>query len=166
MLENRLNKLLILSALVGVLLTVSLAHWIGWNSSPSAAPVGFYWRRAKPLKRGDLAEVCLPAAVAEFGLARGYIGYGSCPGDAESVGKIILGMPGDTITVDPATVLKTDSLGRPIEHFPFGKYQLKPGEIWLHGSARNSWDGRYFGPVPIANVRAHLSPLWTWGQSR
>jgi hypothetical protein len=36
---------------------VGLSRFIGWNSSPSAAPVGFYWRSKPALKRGQLVEV-------------------------------------------------------------------------------------------------------------
>jgi conjugative transfer signal peptidase TraF len=150
---------------VSSLLTLLIgSHFIGFNASPSAAPVGFYWRLPPRPGRGKLVEVCLPEAVAEFAIARGYIGYGSCPGGAESVGKIVLGMPGDTVDVDPATVLKTDSFGRPMGHAPFGTYHVPAGQIWLHGSARNSWDSRYFSSVPITDVIANLTPLWTRGK--
>jgi conjugative transfer signal peptidase TraF len=158
------QKLVAIALGVSILLAaIGASHFIGFNSSPSAAPVGFYWRTAPRPERGKLVEVCLPEEVARFGIERGYIGYGSCPGHAESLGKTVLGMPGDIVTLDPATVLKTDHLGRPIDHFPFGKYRVKPGEVWLSGTARNSFDSRYFGGVPISNVRANLSPLLTWG---
>jgi conjugative transfer signal peptidase TraF len=141
------------------------SQWIGWNSSASAAPIGLYLRRKPQPKRGQLVEVCLPPAVARFGIARGYINHGwSCPDGSEPLGKIIAGMPGDTLWIDPATVLKADSRGRPMDHFPFGAYRLKPGEVWLYGSNPKSFDSRYFGPVPMANVRANLAPLWTWGK--
>jgi conjugative transfer signal peptidase TraF len=141
---------------------IGTAHFVGFNSSPSAAPVGFYLRTTPRPRRGQLVEVCLPKVVAEFGIARGYIGYGACPGGAESVGKILLALPGDLVDIEPATVLKVDSLGRPIDHFPFGKYRLKPREVWLYGAARNSFDSRYFGAVPTAGIRANLTPLFTW----
>jgi conjugative transfer signal peptidase TraF len=166
MLANRLNKLLTLGAIVSTLLTVGAAHWIGWNSSPSAAPVGFYWRSDKRLKRGGLVEVCLPHAWAEFAIERGYIGHSwRCPDGSEPLGKTVLGMPGDTLWIDPATVLPRDHLGRPMPHV-FGLEHLGPDEIWLHGTAHNSFDSRYFGAVPMANVIATLSPLWTWGKVR
>jgi conjugative transfer signal peptidase TraF len=109
-----------------------------------------------------LVEFCLPEDVAVFAEARGYIGHGSCPGDTQSLGKIVMGMPGDMVRVDPAATLKSDSAGRPMEHFPFGQYRVPAGEVWVHGAARNSFDSRYFGPVPIANIRASLEPLVTW----
>jgi len=100
--------------------------------------------------------------VVEFAEARGYIAHGSCPGDAESLGKIVEGMPADTVTVDPAAALKKDSAPRPIERFPNGQYRIPAGEVWVQGTAHNSFDSRYFGPVPIADIRASLEPLVTW----
>jgi len=149
-------------AVSSLLAVVGASHFIGFNSSPSAAPVGFYWRTAPRPGRGKLVEFCLPEDVAVFAEARGYIGHGSCPGDSESLGKIVTGMPGDVVTVDAAGALKTDSAGRPMEHFPFGPYRVRAGEVWVHGTARNSFDSRYFGPVPIANIRASLEALVTW----
>jgi conjugative transfer signal peptidase TraF len=163
MLADRLPRVLATGLAVSILLAVvGASHFIGFNSSPSAARVGFYWRTAPRLGRGKLVEFCLPEDVAAFAEARGYISHGSCPGDAESLGKIVTGMPGDVVTVDPAAALKTDSAGRPMEHFPFGPYRVRAGEVWVHGAARNSFDSRYFGPVPIANIRATLEPLVTW----
>jgi conjugative transfer signal peptidase TraF len=109
-----------------------------------------------------LVEFCLPAEVADYAEERGYIGHGSCPGGTESLGKVVTAMPGDTVTVDPRAALKTDTGGRQMEHFPFGKYHVRAGEIWVHGAARNSFDSRYFGPIPVSNIRASLKPLFTW----
>ena len=157
------NKVLLYAALsVSVFGVLGLAHFIGFNSSTSAAPIGFYWRTAPRPGRGKLIEFCLPEDVAIFAEARGYIGHGSCPGNTESLGKIVMGMPGDVVTVDPAEALKRDSAGRPMEHFPFGQHRVPAGEVWVHGAARNSFDSRYFGPVPVSNIRASLQPLFTW----
>ena len=156
----------VLWALLDVIavVAVGLSHWIGWNSSPSAAPVGFYWREKPELKRGQLVEVCLPRGWAQFAMERGYIGYSwRCPDGSEALAKTVLGMPGDTLWIDPATVLPRDHLGRPMPHV-FGREHLKAGVVWLHGSAPNSFDSRYYGAVPIANVIANLSPLWIWGK--
>src|ERR1700756_1801934 len=112
------NKVLLYAALsVSVFDVLGLSHFIGFNSSTSAAPIGFYWRTAPRPGRGKLIEFCLPEDVAIFAEARGYIGHGSCPGNTESLGKIVMGMPGDVVTVDPAAALKRDSAGRPMEHF-------------------------------------------------
>jgi conjugative transfer signal peptidase TraF len=163
MLATRLPRMLATGLAVSILLAVvGASHFIGFNSSPSAAPVGFYWRTAPRPRRGKLVEFCLPEDVAVFAEARGYIGHGSCPGDTESLGKVVTGMPGDVVSVDPAAALKRDTAGRPMTPFPFGQYRVPAGEVWVHGAARNSFDSRYFGPVPIANIRASLEPLVTW----
>ena len=160
---DQLDKLLIFALIAGSLLALGISRFIGWNSSPSAAPVGFYWREKLQLQRGQLVEVCLPYGWAQFAIERGYIAHSHrCPDGSEPLAKTILGMPGDTLWIDPATVLKKDTLGRPMPHM-FGLQHVGNGQIWLHGSARNSFDSRYYGVVPAANVIANLAPLWTWG---
>jgi conjugative transfer signal peptidase TraF len=155
--------LLYVALLVTAGFLVELSHFVGINTSVSAAPVGLYLRTAPRPGRGKLVEVCLPSEVARFGIERSYIGRSwRCPDGSEPVGKRIVGMPGDFVDIDPATVLRADTAGRLLHHFPFGKHRLKAGEIWLAGSARNSWDSRYYGGVPIANVQANLTPLLTW----
>ena len=154
-----LCALLIVSAVV----VVGLSRFIGWNSSPSAAPVGFYWRSKPALKRGQLVEVCLPHGWAKFAIDRGYIGYSSlCADGSQPLIKIVRGLPGDTLWIDPATVMKTDTPGRPMPH-AFGMQHLGPGQIWLYGAAPKSFDSRYFNSIPTANVIADMTPLWTWG---
>jgi conjugative transfer signal peptidase TraF len=154
---------LCVSPLVIATLAVGASHFIGVNTTASAAPVGFYLRTAPRPERGQLVEICLPPSVAKFGVERGYIGRSwRCPDGSEAVGKVLAGVAGDVVTIDPATVLKTDSHGRSLDHFPFGKYRVKPGEVWLYGSAWNSWDSKYYGAVPVQGIRANLSPIWTW----
>ncbi len=37
------------------------------------------------------------------------------------------------------------------------------GQVWLFGfNDRRSWDSRYFGPIPLANVRGEIEPVVTW----
>ena len=44
-----------------------------------------------------------------------------------------------------------------------GARRVAPGEVWLFGfNDRRSWDARYFGPVPLADVRGVLKPMVTW----
>jgi conjugative transfer signal peptidase TraF len=163
-LADRLDLLLAFALIASTLLAIPAAHYIGWNSSASAAPIGFYLRTAPQPKRGQLVEVCLPPAWAQFAMDRGYIRHSwRCPDGAEPLGKIIAGMPGDVLEIDPATVLRVDSRGRPMPHV-LGKEHIGINQVWLYGSARKSFDSRYFGPVPIANVIANLTPLWTWGK--
>jgi conjugative transfer signal peptidase TraF len=141
----------------------------------SSAPAGIYLLSAVPAGRGDLAAVCLPPAVARTGLTRGYLGAGDCAAGAEPVAKVIGAMPGDVVELEPGWVAVNgvkfpnsqtavrDSAGRPLAHVPSGAYQVRAGEVWLFGfNDTRSWDARYFGPVPLANVRGVLRPLVMW----
>jgi conjugative transfer signal peptidase TraF len=145
------------------------------SNTDSAAPAGIYRVVSGAIKRGDLVAACLPVTVAQFGLTRGYLRTGSCPGDAEAVGKIIGGMPGDRVDIEPGRVAvngrrfrdsataSQDSAGRPLHHVPFGRYIVAANQVWLFGfNDRRSWDSRYFGPVPLSNVRGRLQPVLTW----
>ena len=154
-------KLLAAAALLALLFGVP--HWFIVNRTASSTLRGVYLRTHAPLHRGQLVEVCLPHEVALFAASRAYIrAAGRCADNTEPVIKEIGAMPGDRIYVDPSSILATDSGGRPMtQSFP-GWHRIPPGQIWLDGSARNSFDSRYFSTVPIENVRAVLVPLWTW----
>jgi conjugative transfer signal peptidase TraF len=153
-----------LMIVAGALATMFAApHWFIVNQTPSSTPKGIYLRTHRPFKRGDLVEACLTHRVAIFAASRAYIrATGRCADNSEPVIKKIGGMPGDRVYVSPATILATDSGGRPMpESFP-GWHEIRAGQVWLSGSARNSFDSRYFSTVPIENVHAVLTPLWTW----
>jgi type IV secretory pathway protease TraF len=56
-----------------------------------------------------------------------------------------------------------DSAGRPLDHEVWGSRRVAAGAIWLFGfNDARSWDARYFGPVPVENVRGVLKPMVTW----
>jgi type IV secretory pathway protease TraF len=53
-----------------------------------------------------------------------------------------------------------DSAGRALAQVVWGARRVGAGEVWLFGfNDMRSWDGRYFGPVPLAEVRGVLRPL-------
>jgi conjugative transfer signal peptidase TraF len=141
----------------------------------SSAPAGIYRLSAVPAGRGALAAACLPAAVARTGLTRGYLGAGDCPAGAEPVAKVIGALGGDELQIEPGFVAVNgvkfpnsqtaarDSAGRRLAHVLSGAYRVGTGEVWLFGfNNRRSWDARYFGSVPAANLRGVLTPVVTW----
>jgi conjugative transfer signal peptidase TraF len=157
------------------LIAIGDAFGLLLSNTDSAAPAGVYRVAASEMKRGDLVAACLPIAISQHGIARGYLRTGSCPGDAEPVGKIIGALPGDTVQVERAwvsvdgvrfarsAVAERDSARRPLRHVPWGKYLVGAGQVWLFGfNDSRSWDSRYFGPIPRANVRGKLQPIVTW----
>ena len=141
----------------------------------SASAAGIYRVVDGPLARGALVAACLPPVIAQQGMARGYLQRGDCPAGAEPVAKVIGALPGDAVDVEPGAVTvngtlfpdsqtaRVDSHGRPLAHVLSGARRVGSGEVWLFGFNNvRSWDARYFGPVPLANVRGELKPLVTW----
>jgi len=170
-----------LAAMAGIALAAAIliaageAFGVLISNTDSAAPAGVYRVIGREVSRGDLVAACLPIAVAQAGLARGYLRTGGCAGDAEPVDKIVGALPGDIFDIEPrwvaingkrfaGSVTAThDSLGRPLSHVEWGKHVVAASEVWLFGfNDRRSWDSRYFGPIPLANLRGKLEPVLTW----
>lgn len=140
----------------------------------SSCPAGIYRLAHRAIVRGELVEACLPDAVASYGIARGYLAFGSCPNDAEPVIKIVGAMTGDRVDLSPLCIrvngvalsesaaLRCDSRGRRVQTLQPGTYQTEANQVWLFGlhDAR-SWDSRYFGPIPSQNLVGAVDPVLT-----
>ena len=58
--------------------------------------------------------------------------------------------------------LSKDTKGRPLEAWPFGRYVVAPGTVWVASSYHpRSFDSRYFGPISTAAIRHRLKPFLT-----
>ena len=158
-----------------VLIAAGNAFGILISNTDSAAPAGVYRIAGKKIERGELVAGCLPIAGARKSLARGYLRTGGCPGDAEPVDKMVGALPGDVVDIEPGWVAVNgrrfsdsatashDSPGRPLSHVAWGRRTVGAKQIWLFGfNDPRSWDSRYFGPVPLSNVRGDLKPVITW----
>jgi conjugative transfer signal peptidase TraF len=170
-----LAALAIIIAGAALLVAIGLFLRLRIILTDSAAPAGIYRLNAVPVRRGALAAACLPAAIARTGLMRGYLSGGDCPAGAEPVAKVIGALPGDELQIEPGFVAVNgvkfpnsqtalhDSAGRPLAHVLSGARRVGAGEVWLFGfNNRRSWDARYFGPIPKANLRGVLRPVVTW----
>ena len=164
-----------LGLFLAVLLAVGNALGLLISNTDSAAPAGIYRMVSLEVKRGDLVGASLPFDIAQQGLSRGYLQTGPCVGSAEPVGKIAGALPGDIIDIERdwiavngrriahSALASHDRAGRPLAHVSWGKHRVSPGEVWLLGfNDRRSWDSRYFGPIPLGNVRGRLEPILTW----
>ena len=170
-----------LSTLTVIVIASAVLIWAGEAvglliaNTDSAAPAGVYRIVSSSFHRGELVAVCLPPTIAQQGLERGYLRTGPCPGNAEPVGKIIGALPGDVVWIERdavainrtriphSAVAAKDSTGRRLRHVPFGNYRVAANQVWLFGfHDRRSWDARYFGPVPLSNIRGALQPVITW----
>lgn len=163
---------LVLALLAGTVAAVRGAG-LRIQHTPSL-PMGLYRTVAGAPVRGAIGLWCLPVATATAGRTLGYLAAGSCAGGTEPLGKIVLGVAGDTIRYGPAGVvlngrvipntrpLTRDSRGRLLAHVPFGTYVLRTGEVWVFSPFSSaSWDSRYFGPIPTSALSSLVTPVWT-----
>ncbi len=164
-----------ISIAAAVLIAVGDAFGVLISNTDSAAPAGVYRVVSGKFQHGDLVAACLPTVIAQEGLAHGYLRIGGCAGNAEPVGKIVGALAGDVVEIEPgfvavngvrfkhSAVAARDSAGRPLRHLAWGSYRVAVGQVWLFGfNDRRSWDSRYFGPVPLANVRGEIKSVVVW----
>ncbi len=135
-----------------------------WNASASV-PIGLYAvQPGSPLKDGDLVVATPPGPLATFLAVRDYLPRGV------PLLKHVAALPGQTvcrhgpvITINGAAVasaLPRDRAGRPLPVWQ-GCHRLMPNEIFLlNRAAPDSFDGRYFGVLPVTAITAHAVPLW------
>jgi len=130
-----------------------------------------------PLRRGEFVTVCLPdTAPTREAAARGYLPAGICANGHAPLVKPVAAVAGDRVTVAPQGIavdgqqiahtaqLVLDSAGRPLRPVAPGVYPVMPGQVWLlSGHDPRSFDSRYFGAIPTANVRGVARPLWVLG---
>jgi conjugative transfer signal peptidase TraF len=132
------------------------------NLTPSM-PVGVYQISHDPVERNHLAAFCLEDM--EFTpLARRYLGTGSCLSGLRPLLKEVAGLPGDMIgfrdglitlnghVIAGTALLKTDSMGRPAPVSRLTPGIIPPGKALMLSHYPGSFDGRYFGLVPLASL--------------
>ncbi len=140
----------------------------------SSMPVGLYLRTPGPIERRAIVDVCLPEPIARLGRERGYLRGGACPDGSEPVAKSVAATAGDRVELREGLVAvngvaipnsatkSTDREGRELPQFPRGVYTVAAGELWLLSSLNaHSWDSRYYGPIPVENVRSTVRELFT-----
>jgi conjugative transfer signal peptidase TraF len=170
--RKRAKKLgmLALGTLIPVLIIPAIAG-VRLNYSPSL-PVGLYMVTSD--RSADLVEFCPTEPSASLAAERGYRSVGSCPDGGAPLMKPIAAQPGDTVefssrgfavngkALPNSAPLSVDTDGRSLQHWPFGKYTVKSGAVWVISSYnRRSFDSRYFGPVKGNRIRHHLRALLT-----
>lgn len=163
---------LIRRVLLGIGLCVGIFQACGWlglriNVSPSL-PVGLYISTDS----GSLVEFCPAEPFASVALARGYRTPGACADGGAPLLKPVIATTGDAVNtsangldvnnirIPNSAPLAADSEGRPLTHWPFGRYTVSVGTVWVASSYNGrSFDSRYFGPVPVTAIRGRVKPL-------
>jgi len=137
-----------------------------WNASASV-PLGLYGIEPNTAARvGDLVVVRPSPALTRFMAERRYVEAGALlikPVAATS-GAIVCRL-GSRITIDARAVafaLPRDRFGRALPTWS-GCRGLRADQLFLIAPIhRDSFDGRYFGPVARSRIVGRALPLWTW----
>jgi conjugative transfer signal peptidase TraF len=161
----------------GLLLLGVACYAVGARiNTTRSIPVGLYWASDKPAEKGAYVFFC-PPQVGLFVDAkeRGYIGAGFCPGDYGYMMKRILAAKKDVVSISDDGVrvngqllpfsapLKADKAGRPLPRYQATRYTLGNSEVLLMSDVSGtSFDGRYFGPVNLSQIKTVISPVITW----
>lgn len=164
------SRLTLATMLAGVTLVVAPA-WSRpeirfiWNASASV-PVGLYRIvPGDPVGVTDLAVIMPPEALAAFLDARGYLPRGL------PLIKRVLALGGTEVCRSGADIVaygmtygvarQRDRRGRPLPVWQ-GCRTLAEGEAFLmNWDSPDSFDSRYFGPLPLSAVVGRAIPLWT-----
>lgn len=125
------------------------------------------------VERGSIVIVCLPEAWSRFAVQRQILGPGHCTGGSYGLGKIVVAVEGDIVTLSRnrltvngvplpnGRTVARDALGGPMPHYPWATYILASGSIWLYACHSLAFDSRYFGPVRAASVESVIAPVVT-----
>lgn len=142
-----------------------LSRVLVWNMTPSV-PTGLYRvGDAAGLRVGERIALDPPLRLRDYLAARGYLAAGmpllkevaALPGDIVCRGGLAI-----TINGRPAgSALARDRRGRVLPAW-HGCRTIAPNELFVMNSrAPDSFDGRYFGPLPRDRVIGRARPVWT-----
>ena len=155
---------LVLAAATGV---IAAAGAVGslflWNLS-SSLPRGLYRiDRTGTAARGAIVAFEPPSIAAALILERAYL-----PREAMLL-KEVVALPGDHVCIGKSfsvngraigPVPTSDSSGRPLQPYRFCG-AVPPGCAFVATPAPNSFDSRYFGPLPLRSLTP-ARPAWTF----
>jgi conjugative transfer signal peptidase TraF len=145
------------------------------NTTPSI-PVGLYWIVDSPVEKGAYVIFCPPKLdLVDEAKERGYIPAGFCPGNYGFMMKRVLAKENDRVVstkeglringelLPASKPLRMDKAGRAMPRYQFSDYMLRQSELLLMSdTSSTSFDGRYFGPVDISQVKGVIRPIFTF----
>lgn len=136
-----------------------------WNASASV-PIGLYAvEPAGPIEVADLVAVQPPDALAELLEARRYLPRGV------PLIKRVLALHGTRVCRHGTAITaydhlygharERDRMGRDLPSWQGCRVIAKRDVFLMNWDAADSFDGRYFGPLPLSAVTARVVPIWT-----
>jgi conjugative transfer signal peptidase TraF len=135
----------------------------------ASVPVGLYREASKG--EAQYAGICLPVGVTNEALHAGLDTIpGECPGGVAPILKPVveaseahpialsdLGFQVDGILIANTAPKPYSRTGKPLTHYPFGAYTKG---LWaISKFSADSFDSRYFGPLPDGAIRFYVKPV-------
>jgi Type IV secretory pathway, protease TraF len=167
-LKRKLKALFFLS-IFSFILYGSLPKIFIFNHTASL-PVG--WYLILPVSSGnyavgDYVVFSVPDDIEEIAVSRGWLKKG------EPMLKQIGGVDGDSYRILEnqqfwakdkyvGQVLPRDHESLPMPTLRPGTYRVEATNFLPVGTHVNSFDGRYYGTVPLLNIKSKVIPLLTW----
>ncbi|GFH63373.1 MAG: putaive type IV secretion system, signal peptidase TraF [Candidatus Desulfovibrio kirbyi] len=151
--------------LIAAAVLAVLAGLLLWNAgyrvnvTPSL-PKGIYRLASGVPAKGDLASFCLEGEFADLARERGYLQAGSCSSGLRPLLKTLAGLPGDFINPAALNIRAADSQGRAMPSV-LEEGNIPQGYALALADHEGSFDGRYFGLVPLASLRK-VKAVWLW----
>ena len=139
-----------------------------WNASASV-PIGLYAiEQPTGLRVADLVVVRPPEPLAEFLADRTYLPRGvPLLKHVSALSGQSVCRKGLAVTIDGAAIgdaRERDSRGRPLPSWQ-GCRVVSADEVFLmNPRSADSFDGRYFGPLPASSIIGRAIPVWTMGE--
>lgn len=152
-------------ALVAIIAEVSPYPVVLYNDTPSVAE-GFWRASSASVQRGSVIAFHIPESARTFVKARlpRYLREPILkPVVATSGAKVCGGKEGFYVNGERLGVpIAQDHAGKPVEPWT-GCSTLTDGQVAVFSDRiPNSYDSRYYGPIPAGNIIATYRPLWTW----
>jgi conjugative transfer signal peptidase TraF len=129
-------------------------------------------------ENAPLVEFCPEGIFSTLSVVRGYRPGGLCPDGAAPLLKPVIAGAGDTVELSEEGIRvngrllpntapqRVDTAGRPLTAWPSGVYPVTSATVWVASTYHaNSFDSRYFGPIPIGQIQHRLRPLWVLGSA-
>ena len=134
-----------------------------WNATASV-PVGLYRLSPVAPAPGDIVAVRLPQSIADFASARGYLPHNVLllkPLGAAAKDNFC--RRGSLVFVNGALRAIASVADRHGQRLPMwrGCVTLRPDEIVVIGTGRDSFDSRYFGSIATRTMVGRAVPIWT-----
>lgn len=153
-----------------MLLLAALLFLEGFRFNATASmPRGIYQLvvGTTSFQRGDPVSLCFDVEpFATLARDRGYLRPGSCPDGLQPLLKVVAGLPGDILEIGQdgiringrlqpgSRVALADSHARPMPESLLASGTIPEGMVLvLSGEHPGSFDGRYFGLVPLASLK-------------